>query len=141
MHQFVKISQKMQKLIEEAWPNWKSSWFLDHKCITLSIINIWKWLLFLWFLIIIHNKFYSHGKSNCARKIVKIKRGFQATLVLYELGFWTSKDYILFIFWNFLSDSKFLLLFKGLSTNYFKSFKKIWRGRCLMMKKYYMSSR
>ena len=75
MPQFVKESQKMQRLIEEVWPNWTSSWFLDHKCITLSILNILKWLLFLWFLIIIHNNFYSHGKSDCARKIVKIERG------------------------------------------------------------------
>ena len=78
--QFIKESQKMQGLIEEVWPNWTNSWFFDHKYITLSIINIWRWLLLLWFLIIIHKNFYSHGKSDCAIKIVKIERGFSDTV-------------------------------------------------------------
>ena len=41
----------------------------------------------------------------------------------------------------FLSDSKYILLFKGLSTNHFKSSKEFSCGRNLMMKKDYKSSR
>ena len=41
----------------------------------------------------------------------------------------------------FLSDSKDILLFKGLLTNHFKSFKDFSCGRNLMMKKDYKSSR
>ena len=41
----------------------------------------------------------------------------------------------------FLSDSKDVLLLKQLSTNQFKIFKTILCVRCLMMKKYYKSSR
>ena len=41
----------------------------------------------------------------------------------------------------FLSDSKYILLFKGLLTNNFKSFKEFSCGRNLMMKNDYKSSR
>ena len=41
----------------------------------------------------------------------------------------------------FLSDSKDIFLFKGLSTNHFKSFKELSWGRDLMRKKDYKSSR
>ena len=82
MIQFAKGSQKMQELIKEVWPIWTSSWFLDHKCINLSFLNIWKWLLLIWVLIIIHNNLYSHGKSYCARKIVKIERIYTSYLRL-----------------------------------------------------------
>ena len=101
MPQFIKENQKMQELIEEVWPNWTNSWFLDHKCITLSILNIWSWFFLLWFLIIILKNFYSHAKSYCARKFSKIEKGFQVILVPEELGFWTSKEYILLISWYF----------------------------------------
>ena len=41
----------------------------------------------------------------------------------------------------FSSDSKYIILLKGLSPNHFKSFKEILCGRSLMMKKDYKSSR
>ena len=103
----------MQELIKEVWPNWTGSWFLDHKCITPSIFNIYKWLLLLRVLIIIHNNLYSHGKSYCARNFLKIEKGFQVILVLEELGFWTSKGYILFIFWDFWVIKNVCLSLKG----------------------------
>ena len=82
MPQVVKDSQKIQGLIEEVWPSWINSWFLDHKYIFSSIPNIWKWLWFLWFLIIILNNFYLHDKNICARRLVKIEKGSQGILLL-----------------------------------------------------------
>ena len=112
-----------------------------HKCIFLSTLKIWKWLWLLLFLIIILNNFYLQSICFGTRslfKIVKVPQGMFLNLGARVLSF--KGEYLAHLL-VFFSDSKDIILLKGLSTNNFKGFKEFSWGRDFMRKKYYKSSR
>ena len=144
VHHISKLSRLIQKykgLIEEVVMVGQGLVPIGHKCTFLSILKMRKWFWFLWVLIIILNNLYLQIICIGTRslfKIVKVPQGIFLDLGARVLNF---KEVYLAHILVFLSDSKNILLFKGLLTNHFKSFKEFSCGRNLMMKKDYKSSR
>ena len=125
--QFIKIWSKKYKGVDwKIVMVWQGLVPIGHKFIFLSIINIWKWLWLLWVLIIILNNLYLQSICFGTRsffKIVKVPQGMFLNLGARVLN---SKGVYLAHLLVFLSDSKDMLLFKELSTNHFKFFKKFY---------------
>ena len=94
---------------------------------------VWNWFWWLRVLIIILNKFYSQRKNIGTKSLFKLGKVPQGMLLNLGVRVLDLKGVYLAHLLVFLSDSKDIILFKGLLTNHFKSSKEFSCGRNLMM--------